>query len=126
MRRCVRVAGALCATLSMAALPAPKAAAHSVPAVAVVPAEVASPAATSGLGITPQRNDLFGSALAAGDFNDDGIDDLAVGALGTPVHGHPFSGAVYELFGTRDRLSHDAPLLPRRFDETTPGVHGGI
>ena len=32
------------------------------------------------LGITPQAGDGFGSALAVGDFNRDGIMDLAIGA----------------------------------------------
>ena len=48
-------------------------------------------------------NDLFGWAVASGDFNDDGYDDLAIGS---PGHGsffdgvnHPKSGAVYVLFG---------------------------
>ncbi len=82
--------------------------------------------ATSGMGATPATNDTFGSALAIADFNHDGVADLAIGALGKSVAGHPLSGAVYELFGTRARLSHAAPLLPRRFDQSTAGIHGGV
>ncbi|HEY1741490.1 MAG TPA: hypothetical protein VGI86_22440, partial [Acidimicrobiia bacterium] len=82
--------------------------------------------ATSGLGATPGLNDYFGLGLAAGDFNHDGYTDLAVDAGGVGVGGVTRSGRVYELFGTRGGLSHASPLLPRHFDESTPGIHGGL
>ncbi len=82
--------------------------------------------ATPGLGSTPALNDYFGLGLAAGDFNHDGYADLAVDAGGVSVHGVTRSGRVTELFGTKHGLSHAAPLLPRQFDESTPGVHGGL
>ncbi|HEY3831525.1 MAG TPA: FG-GAP repeat protein [Acidimicrobiia bacterium] len=82
--------------------------------------------ATTGLGATPQLNDYFGLGLAAGDFNHDGDTDLAIDAGGVGVHGVTRSGRVYELFGTRGGLSHASPLLPQHFDESTPGIHGGL
>ncbi len=82
--------------------------------------------ATQGLGSTPNTTDYFGMALAAGDFNHDGFTDLAVGAPGVSVHGVPSSGRITELFGTPGGLSHAAPLSPRHFDESTPGIHGGL
>jgi hypothetical protein len=81
---------------------------------------------TSGLGSVPAPNDTFGLGLAAGDFNRDGITDLAIDAGGVSVHGVQRSGRVTELFGTTHGLSHAAPLSPRHFDETTPGIHGGL
>ncbi len=44
---------------------------------------------------TPQNGDLFGSALAAGDFDGDGDADLAVGAPGEEVGGDDGAGAVF-------------------------------
>jgi hypothetical protein len=81
--------------------------------------------ATSGMPATPAQFERFGYALAAGDFNDDGRDDLAVGAYDEAVGSALRAGAVFELFGTSSGLSHRAPLLPKRFDESTPGLHGG-
>lgn len=46
---------------------------------------------------------FFGDALASGDFNHDGRDDLAIGAPGTPV-GYG-DGAVHVLYGAPHHLS---------------------
>jgi FKBP-type peptidyl-prolyl cis-trans isomerase len=45
-------------------------------------------------------NNLFGSALAAGDFNADGYRDLAIGAPGQTVSGNAGAGQVNVLYGT--------------------------
>jgi len=45
------------------------------------------------------EDDGFGSALAVGDFNGDGVDDLAIGIPGRNVSGKINAGAVYVLFG---------------------------
>ncbi len=61
-------------------------------------------------GVEP--GDRFGAALAAGDFDGDGFDDLAVGVPGEKVGGHEAAGMVHVLFGsaagltTRDRVVH--------------------
>ena len=47
----------------------------------------------------------FGFALAAGDFNCDGRDDLAIGVPGEPVAGEDGSGQVMTLYGTAGGLS---------------------
>ena len=58
----------------------------------------------SGLGMN-ELDDLFGSALSAGDFDADGRDDLAVGAPGEAPGTEPRSGAVFVFEGTDDGLA---------------------
>lgn len=48
--------------------------------------------------------DHFGRALASGDFDDDGYQDLAVGAPGEAPGGDPKSGVVYLFKGTASGL----------------------
>jgi hypothetical protein len=48
---------------------------------------------SNGLDGSSEQNDLFGAALAVGDFNDDGIDDLAIGAPGEAVNSNLATGA---------------------------------
>ncbi|GAA4104001.1 hypothetical protein GCM10022214_82880 [Actinomadura miaoliensis] len=71
--------------------------------------------ATPGVHGAPERFDRFGAALAAGDFDDDGVDDLAVGVPGeddgrTPA-GHS-EGAVQVLHGPSMRQR--APIVSQR------------
>ena len=49
-----------------------------------------------------EESDFFGGALAAGDFNNDGLDDLAIGVPGES----PMSGVVQVLFGSSTGLTH--------------------
>jgi len=49
--------------------------------------------------------DRFGFALAAGDFNGDGFDDLAIGAPGKVVFGQDSAGLVTVLYGSASGLS---------------------
>ena len=55
----------------------------------------------------PEPGDQFGGALAVGDFDEDGLDDLAIGAPGESQEGAPSYvglGALHVLFG-------DPPIL---------------
>ena len=56
--------------------------------------------------------DLFGYALAAGDFNGDGFDDLAVGIVGEDIavfqDTATNAGAINVLYGSADGLTGDS------------------
>jgi hypothetical protein len=54
---------------------------------------------TPGVGSDPEEGDFFGDAVGAGDFNDDGFADLAIGANGESVGAIPGAGAINVLYG---------------------------
>ena len=60
-----------------------------------------------GLGGAPAVGDVFGSALAVGDFDGDGHDDLAVGVPGDSVRGKDGAGSVQLIYGSEDGLTAD-------------------
>jgi FG-GAP repeat len=60
---------------------------------------------TAGVGGSAEEFDRFGSAVAAGDFDGDGFDDLAVGAPGEAVGTVDGAGAVTVLFGSATGLT---------------------
>lgn len=66
----------------------------------------------------PEADDAFGTSLAAGDFNDDGYDDLAIGVPGANVGGDDNAGAVHILYG---RSSGLAVLRNELLTQDTPG-----
>jgi hypothetical protein len=55
---------------------------------------------SGGVGGSLEAGDQFGAALAAGDFDDDGVFDLAVGAPGEDIGATGNAGAVTVLFGS--------------------------
>jgi hypothetical protein len=65
-----------------------------------------------------EQGDRFGATLAAGDFNGDGFDDLAVGASNEAPGSSPVSGGVFVFHGSADGL------VPERFlDQAGLGVN---
>ena len=69
-----------------------------------------------------EDNDVFGNALAAGDFNGDGFDDLAVGAPGE----NAARGAVHVLYGSSRRLTANGnQLWSQQQDDITGGAERG-
>jgi hypothetical protein len=58
-----------------------------------------------------QRDDFFGAAVAAGDFDGDGFDDLAVGAHGEDIGGARNAGVVHVFPGSAAGIDADAGSL---------------
>jgi hypothetical protein len=76
---------------------------------------------TAGVPGAAESEDAFGEALAAGDFNGNGIDDLGVGAPSEDVGAAMDGGAVNVLPGTAGGLTG---IGSQQFTEDTPGVTG--
>lgn len=70
---------------------------------------------TSGVFGGAEANDSFGASLAAGDFNGDGYDDLAIGVTGENSSG----GGIHVLHGNSSGLTATSSLY---FDQNTSGV----
>jgi len=78
---------------------------------------------SSGILDIAEEGDLFGDTLAAGDFNGDGFDDLAVGVpgegIGDPVI--PGAGAVNVLYGSVTSLSSTGDQF---WHQNSSGIEG--
>ncbi|MCH2106486.1 MAG: FG-GAP-like repeat-containing protein [Planctomycetes bacterium] len=71
---------------------------------------------------SPERDDLFGAAIASGDFNGDGYMDQAIGVPGESISSRFETGAVHVLWGS----GHSGLMLPfsKLWHQDTPGVPG--
>jgi len=76
---------------------------------------------TNGLGTARAANEFFGAALAVGDFDGDGFDDLAMGAPGEMTEGIPNSGLVIVIHGSTNGLR---PQDSQLWSESSPGMVG--
>jgi hypothetical protein len=74
---------------------------------------------TAGVGSTVEFEDAFGWTRAAGDFDGDGNDDLAIGAPTETVGTTPAAGALNVLYGGQPRLSGVGSQL---FTQDSPGI----
>ncbi|EDY84040.1 FG-GAP repeat domain protein [Verrucomicrobiia bacterium DG1235] len=75
--------------------------------------------ASEGVPLSAEAGDRFGTTLAAGDFNGDDIDDLAIGVPFEEVSDVSAAGAVLVLYGTPFGLSSDNA---RNFTQTFGGL----
>lgn len=71
------------------------------------------------LGSSNAAGDQFGAALASGDFNSDGFDDLAIGAPGRASGGAAGSGLVAVLLGSATGLHLPAFLTQESAGQTS-------
>jgi hypothetical protein len=74
-----------------------------------------------GIEDTAQAGDLFGYALAAGDFDGDGYADLAVGVPDEAIGSVTSAGGVNVLYGSSAGLSADGNQF---WDQDQPGIEG--
>jgi hypothetical protein len=70
---------------------------------------------------TSEAGDAFGWSLAAGDFNGDGRDDLAIGSLFENINGFDSAGAVNVLNGSDAGLTANNSQI---WFQDQPGVEG--
>ena len=70
---------------------------------------------SDGIAEQSEEEDLFGHALAAGDFNDDGLEDLALGVPLEDVGGIEDAGAVNVLYGAGPRFSREGIVSAASF-----------
>jgi hypothetical protein len=68
-----------------------------------------------------EEDDQYGAALAMGDFNGDGFDDLAIGAPGSVDNGVDGAGAVHVLYGSKRGLD---VTTSQEFNQSTLGIVG--
>lgn len=72
-----------------------------------------------------KEDDMFGTTLAAGDFNGDGVDDLAVGIPFNDSAGSSDSGAVQVIYGSPERgLGYGPQLFLTQETTGFPGDSG--
>ncbi|MEU5942117.1 hypothetical protein ABZ807_23685 [Micromonospora sp. NPDC047548] len=71
---------------------------------------------------TPENFDRFGAALAAGDINGDGREDLAIGAYGESIGSKADAGAVTVLFGGSTGLTATGAQYLQQDQAAVPGA----
>ena len=78
--------------------------------------------ANAGISGDSESGDHFGEALAAGDFDGDGYDDLAIGVPGEDLTGGADAGRVVILFGTSSGLNTTGSEGWNQDDSGVPGT----
>ena len=68
--------------------------------------------------------ELFGAALAAGDFNGDGYDDLAIGVPGESIDDNDFAGEVYVVYGSPEGFMKGGVANYEIFSQNLPELSG--
>ncbi|MFH1284490.1 MAG: S-layer homology domain-containing protein [Candidatus Peregrinibacteria bacterium] len=72
-----------------------------------------------------QQSGQFGAAMAAGDFNGDGVDDLAIGSPFSSSKSKDWNGSVSIIFGSRSRDGGAIDLFNIPPDVLILGSHSG-
>lgn len=72
-------------------------------------------------GVAPETDDWYGAAVAIGDFNRDGYDDLAVGIPGATIGGLVGAGAVQIIYGSAAGLTNDGI---QEWSQANSGISG--
>lgn len=72
----------------------------------------------------PEQNDVFGSSITSGDFNNDGKDDLAIGVQLESVSGVSGAGGVEVIYGSSNGLSATSPLADQFFVQGSHNING--
>jgi len=78
---------------------------------------------STGIDNAAEENDCFGQALAAGDFNNDGYDDLVIGVPGEALNGKDYAGALHVLPGTISGLTATGEQF---LHQNISGMHDSI
>jgi len=76
----------------------------------------------NGVADSIQDFDNFGTALAAGDFNGDGIDDLAIGVPDEDLSGVNAEGAVNVIYGSSSGLDVNNVLFDQFWTQDSVGI----
>ncbi len=87
--------------------------------------DIANPAGPNVVILGAERGDRMGSALAGGDLNNDGLEDLVIGAPGAdgPGNGRTSGGEAYVIFG--NALPRLIDLSATSADVTVYGADAG-
>jgi hypothetical protein len=69
-----------------------------------------------------EENDLFGDSLASGDFNGDGVDDLAIGVPAEDLGSIESAGAVQVIYGSSGGLSATLTRPDQFWTQDSPDI----
>jgi hypothetical protein len=72
--------------------------------------------------VAAEANDWYGAAVAMGDFNNDGYDDLAIGIPGATINGLVGAGAVQIFYGSPHGLTNSGVQNLSRASAGIPGT----
>jgi len=72
------------------------------------------------------EGNIFGFSVRAGDFNNDGFDDLAIGVPQQKISGEIRAGQVHIIYGSASGLHASAGNLDQIWHQGFPGIRGFV